>query len=174
MDVALFWQIANLAVFVVYLILLYYLASGAPYLPSSHAAVDAMVRLANVRQGMRVADLGSGDGRIIIAFAKAGAEAHGYEINPILVWLSRRKITRAGVQDRCFVHTSNFWKTDFSMFDVVTLFGISHIMKRLEKRLKRDLKPDAIVLSHIFTFPAWACERQDENTSVRLYLQKEV
>ncbi|OGL72931.1 hypothetical protein A3E39_03440 [Candidatus Uhrbacteria bacterium RIFCSPHIGHO2_12_FULL_60_25] len=135
--------------------LLYFLLRGAPYLPTKKDGVAKMVALARVGHGMKAADLGSGDGRIVIALAKTGAEAHGYEVNPFLVWWSRRKIRAAGVADRAFIHRKSFWSTSFESFDAVTVFGITHIMKRLEKKLRRELRPNARVVSNGFVFPIW-------------------
>ncbi|MFZ2804155.1 MAG: class I SAM-dependent methyltransferase [Patescibacteria group bacterium] len=129
------------------------LLNGAPYVPSKKGAVDRMAKCANAGPGKKCADIGSGDGRIVVAMAQAGAEAHGYENNPLLVWWSRAKIKRLGLQDRAFIHRENFWKSDFSQFDAVTLFGISHIMKRLWSKLQSELKPGALIVSNAFTFP---------------------
>ena len=111
---------------------------------------------------MKAADIGSGDGRIVIALARAGAVAHGYEINPLLVWWSRVKIRRAGLDGRAYIHRKNLWHTDFSSFDAVTVFGVFHIMRRLETKLRRELKPGARAVSIGFEFPTWpAAEKYD-------------
>jgi ribosomal protein L11 methylase PrmA len=73
------------------------IARGAIYDPSSRIEAEAMARLAEVRPGEKAADLGSGDGRVVCALARGGAEAHGYEINPVLVLISRRNIRREGL-----------------------------------------------------------------------------
>lgn len=164
-------QLFNLALLVAALGLLYITLSGAPFLPTHTKSIETMVRMANIRRGMKVADLGSGDGRILIAFARAGAEAHGYEINPLLVWYSRWKIKRAGLEKQCFVHTKNFWNVDFSTYAVVTLFGIRHIMARLEKKLQQELRPGSRVISHVFAFPTWPCAEQNDTSLMRLYLR---
>ncbi len=165
----LFWQIVNLGVVVLCMFALYYVLNGAPYLPSSTCAINEMVRLANIQNGQRMIDIGSGDGRIMIAFAKAGAITEGYEINPLLVWWSRRKIAAAGVADRCTVHTKNLWKADFSHADIVTVFGIRGIMARLEAKCRKELKPGSRVFSHIFTFPTWKATHSDDQKGVYLY-----
>lgn len=72
---------------------------NAPYAPSVKNRLDAMLDLANIQPGDKAVDLGSGDGRVVIAMAQAGAEAHGYEINPWLVLWSRYAIRRAGLKD---------------------------------------------------------------------------
>lgn len=131
------------------------LICGAPYVPSSDAKIREMLRLAAIKPGERVADFGSGDGRVVMAFANAGAEAHGYEINPILVWWSRRKIRTAGLAARARIHYQSFWRVDAGDFDIITVFGISHIMPALARKLRGELASGARVLSNAFTLPNW-------------------
>lgn len=138
------------------------LVRGAPYVPSSDAKIASMVALAGIRPGERAADLGSGDGRVVMAFARAGADAHGFEVNPILVWLSRRKIRVAGLADRAHIHWRSFWRVDGGEFDIIIVFGISHIMRGLERKLKRELKPGARVVSNAFAFPQWPPSRTED------------
>ena len=95
-----------------------------------------MIALAQIKPQTKAVDLGSGDGRIVIALARAGVDAVGYEINPILAWWSRIRIYRLGLQSRARIYNQSFWSADLSGFDVVMIFGITHIMGRLEKKLK--------------------------------------
>lgn len=153
------WMYASLAgLFLLILLLAFILVimlRGAPYMPSQGKTVRQMVAMAGVLPGERAIDLGSGDGRVVIALARAGAEAHGYEINPLLVWLGRREIRRAGLGDRAFIHWKDFWSVDFSAFDVVTVFGISHIMRVLGRKCRKELKGGARVVANSFPFPKW-------------------
>lgn len=128
---------------------------GAPYVPSRKKTVGEMVAMAGVLPGERAIDLGSGDGRVVIALARAGAEAHGYEINPLLVWLGRREIRKAGLEGKAFIHFKDFWSVDFSDFDVVTVFGISHIMRVLGRKCRKELRGGARVVANSFPFPKW-------------------
>jgi len=136
--------------------------NGAPFVPTKRATVDRMVAVAGVKPGDRALDIGSGDGRIVIALAKAGAEAHGIDNNPLLVWWSRWNIRKAGLSGRAFIHWGNFWHHDFSPYDVVTLFGITQIMRRLERKLEKELKPGSRVVSNSFQFPTWKNVRKDD------------
>jgi len=137
---------------------------GAPYVVSKDQKVKALLELAGLVDGKRTIDLGSGDGRIVIAFARAGAEAHGYEINPLLVLRARQNIKKAGLEDRAIIHWKDFWQVSFSTFDVVTVYGIGFMMKRLEKKLKRELRQGSIVLSAHFTFSGWIPTRSLHDT----------
>lgn len=134
---------------------------GAPFMGTKREAVGRMVALAGLRVGERMIDLGAGDGRIIIEFAKAGVEAHGYEINPFLVWYARRNIRRAGLQKRAFMHWKSLWKADLSSARAVTVFGIRYIMPTLEKKLRAELPRGARAVSYVFQFPAWEPVKQE-------------
>jgi cyclopropane fatty-acyl-phospholipid synthase-like methyltransferase len=138
---------------VIFAIILYALVFGAPFAPLADNRIKTMMRNLKLKKGQKLVDLGSGDGRVVIAFAKTGVEAHGYEINPVLVALSRYKIRRSGLGDKAFIHFADFWNKDFSGYDAVTVYGINHMMGRLEKKLKKELKPGSLVASNYFKFP---------------------
>jgi len=129
------------------------LGRGAVFFPSMRSHVEQMVALAAVGPGDRAVDLGSGDGRVVIALARTGAEAHGFEINPALVLLSRWNIQRAGFAGRAHVHWGNFWNADLSVYRAVTIFQGGYIMKRLERKAMRELPPGARVVSDYWRFP---------------------
>jgi len=147
-----------------------YLFKGAVFVPTMRGTVKRIVDLAEVKPGMKAADIGAGDGRLVIALAEAGAEAHGYEINPLLFWLSKRNIGKAGLTGRAFIHRKSFWDEDLSKFDIVTVYGVPKIMERLEEKLKRELGTGARIISNIYTFPTWSPTKKED--SVYLYEQK--
>lgn len=147
------------------------IVKGAPYLPSHDDAIEKMLKLSGVIEGQKVVDIGSGDGRIVTAFAQKGAVVHGYEINPFLVMWSFYRIKRLGLGDRAFVHWRSFWGQSLKDFEVVTVFGAPHIMKGLEEKLKKELAPGSKVLSYVFKFPSWPEEAKDG--AVRLYIKKD-
>ncbi len=143
---------------------------GAPFVPTHRRAVEHMIGFTKPKAGDRMADIGAGDGKIVIAFARTGAEAHGYEINPLLVALGKWKIRRAGLRGRAFMHWQNFWTVDFSRFNTVSVYGIGHIMKPLEAKLQKELLIGSRIVSNVFPFPNWRLE--DELDGVLLYLKK--
>lgn len=128
---------------------------GAFYAPIPYSAVEQMIKLIDRKKVKKAVDLGSGDGRIVIALARAGIEAHGYEINPVLVWKSRWNIRCAGLHGKAFIHLADLWNVDLSSFQLVTVYGITHMMPKLEKKLQKELKPGAQVFSKYFEFPNW-------------------
>lgn len=135
---------------------------GAPFIPSFPKAVETILKLSNAGKGDKVIDLGSGDGRILIAFAKEGTSANGWEINPIMVLWSRIKIRNSGVSNLAHVHFGNFWTTDFSKYDVAVVYGVSGIMKKLEFKIKKEMKPNSKVVSAIFPFVGWKEKKEEK------------
>ena len=143
---------------------------GAPYCGSEDQKLKLMIKLANIKAGERAADLGSGDGRVLIALAKAGAQVHGLEINPLLVRKSRQNIKQAGLEKQITVYHKNFWKQDLSSFDIVIVYGITYMMTKLEKKLLKELKPGVKVISNYYQFPNW--EPRQSRGEVHLYVKK--
>lgn len=158
-----------LVLVVVDVILVKSIIGGAPYAPTKPKTVANMIARLHIQPGDKAVDLGSGDGRIVIALARAGAEAHGYETNPALVWWSRYRIRKAGLQHKAFIHHQSFWDISFASFSTVTLFGMTHIMERLANKLKRELPIDAIIVANTYTLPGW----KPETTSDGIYLYKQ-
>ncbi len=126
--------------------------TGPPWIPTRNDAIAVMIALAEIGPGVIAADLGAGDGRIVIAFARAGAEAHGYERNPLLVWRGRRLIRDAGLADRAFLHWKDFWSADLSSYHAIAIYGIPYIMGRLERKLRRESPMGVRIVSNGFTF----------------------
>jgi len=141
----------------------YYLGllNGALYIPTDTELVDKMLAVAKLRQGDTLVDIGSGDGRLVIAAARQGIEAKGFEINPLLVWLSNRKIQKEGLEKLAHVTWRDFWSADLSPYSVVTVFGIAHIMHRLERKLQAELKSGTRVVCNLFPLPTWEGEKKD-------------
>ena len=150
---ALFWiLIFCIAAYLVFWVF-FPLARGAIYDPSTHAQAQLIAEIAAPVPGERAVDLGSGDGRVVIELARLGAEAHGYEVNPLLVLVSRAKIRKAGLAGKAFIHWRSFWRADLSRFVIVTVFQVDFVMARLEGKLKRELGAGARIVSHHWSFP---------------------
>ena len=156
--------VAVLLFFVYFMIAVF---TGAPFLPTGKKYVEEMLDLAALEPNEIFVDLGSGDGRLVIAAARRGAHAIGYEINPFLVVIAYCRIWRAGVGNRATIHWQSFWSADFRDVDVVSIFGITGIMPRLEKKLSYELRPGARVVSYVFSMPTWKPEVH--RNGIRLY-----
>ncbi len=141
---------------------------NAPYYPTNDARLQAMLELLDIQPDDIAVDLGSGDGRIVIAMALAGAkESHGYEINPWLVLWTKWQIRRYKLHGKAFAHWKSLWNVDLRRFTVVALYILTHVMPELETKLKKDLPAGARVASNAFQFPTWSVAKEKE--SVRLY-----
>ena len=140
---------------------------GAPFEPTKNKELKSITEIKKIPKNKKIVDLGSGNGKIIIAFAEKGYESHGYEINPWLVLLTKYRIWRKGLRGKAFVHFGNFWTKNLSNFDVVILFQIYYIMPRLEKKIKREMKKGSIVISNKWEFPTLKSDKKIGN--VRIY-----
>jgi len=159
--IAVFITAISLLAAVLFVTTAYSVFFGAPFVPTDARNVEEMIRLAGVKPGERLADLGSGDGRIIIAAARAGAQADGWEISPFLWLWSIWKIRRAGLTDRARVHLGSYWGANFRKTDVVTLFLINTQMWRMQKKLMAELPVGGRVVSYAFKFPDWPLEAKN-------------
>ncbi|MCW8965184.1 MAG: class I SAM-dependent methyltransferase, partial [Candidatus Pacearchaeota archaeon] len=101
--------------------------------------------------GDKMVDLGSGDGRIVIAFAKKGIEAHGYEINPILVLYSKYKIRKLKLNN-AKIFWKSFWKANLDSYDIIVLFQYKSLMNKIYFKLKKELKKSAKIISYHWKF----------------------
>lgn len=155
-------------------ILIFYLCiafvTGAPFVPSTNPTARAMIRLARIKPGMKVYDLGSGDGRLLFLAAEKSATAIGLEINPLLVLYT---ILRTFIEGS---HTSmvqprwkNFWKTNLGDADVVFVYLLPWRMERLAAKLKKECKKGTTIVSNSFIFPNWKILRQDRKNHVYVF-----
>ncbi len=135
--------------------------TGGPFVPSSKHAVRAMVKLARIKPGQAVIDVGSGDGRLLFEAADQGATATGIEINPDLVLLTRLRAMQGPYRGKVRVLWKNLWKADVRHADVVFVYLIPWRMEKLAEKLEDELKPGALVISNSFIFPGWKVVRQD-------------
>src|SRR5262249_25325723 len=105
------------------------------WLPTQQALLDGMLDLAQVTPQDTVLDLGSGDGRVVIAAAKQGAEGIGVEFNPDLVDFSRRTAAAQGVGARTAFITGDLFQADLSKATVITMFLREDLNLKLRPRL---------------------------------------
>ena len=141
-----------------------------PYLPTTPEAVDAMLKLADVKKTDVVYDLGCGDGRIVVAAAKTyGARAVGIDIDPQRIAQAKENAKKAGVENLVRFEENDLFKADIHEASVVTLFLLSSVNRRLEPKLRRDLQPGTRIVSNTFDMGSWAPEKEfnvDAPTSV--------
>ena len=124
------------------------------WVPTSMALVDLMMKVAGVTRNDFVIDLGSGDGRNIIAAAKLGASALGVEFNPDMVALSRRLATEAGVADKATFVEADMYEADISRATVLALFLLPVNMNRLAPKFL-NLAPGSRIVANTFGIDGW-------------------
>lgn len=131
--------------------------AGAPYVPTPTAIVDRMLTLAKVGPNDYLIDLGSGDGRLVIAaVAKYKARGGmGVEIDRSLVKLADEQAEKAGVAGRVTFVAGDLFVADIEQATVVTLYLLPSMMGDVEAKLRKELKPGTRVVSHDYPLPSW-------------------
>jgi len=141
------------------------------YVPTSNGVAEAMLKLAKTTSSDVVYDLGSGDGRIVIAAAKKfGARGVGIELDPELIKTATKNAAKAGVSERVSFREEDLFKTDLSDATVVTLYLSNSINMRLRGILQRQLKPGARIVSHRFMMGDWKPEAEQHLEGTSIYL----
>lgn len=137
-----------------------FVVPGAPYVATPESVGHEMLRLAGVGPDDVVYDLGSGDGRLVIAAARDfGARGVGVEINPQLVGESQERAVRAGVADRLRFVWQDLFVTPLREATVVTLYLGDALNLRLRPRLLAELAPGTRIVSHDFAMGDWRPDR---------------
>lgn len=162
----LFFNLILLFVWIVWNVYTKIIEPGAIYYPSKDEVVDQMLKLAKVTKKDTVIDIGSGDGRILIAAAKMGAKAIGYEINPILVSKSRKLIKEAGLEKLATVYGKSFWKADLNKATVITIYLFPEFMNRLQKSIERKIDHPVRVVANEYPFN----KKQPDKIFKKIYL----
>ena len=141
-----------------------------PFVPSPQEVVGKMVDLAGVKKGDVVYDMGSGDGRIVIAAAKRGAKATGFEIDGDLVKESRENIRKAAVQNLAEIRQQDILTVDFSPASVITMYLLPDVNLKLKPNLLKQLKPGSRVVSHSFDMGDWKPDKVERVDGRTIYL----
>jgi SAM-dependent methyltransferase len=149
-----------------------------PFVPTTEAAVQAMLKLADVKKADNVYDLGCGDGRIVIAAARQyGAHAVGIDIDPVRIKEARANAGKAHVEPLVRFEQKDLFQADIHEATVVTLFLLPEVNLKLRPKLLQDLKPGTRVVSNTFDMGDWKPEKQvnvegseDYFLSSKLYL----
>jgi hypothetical protein len=128
------------------------------WVPSPNATVEAMLDLAKLTPEDFVMDLGSGDGRNVIAAARRGARGRGVEYNPEMVALSKRNAAAAGVADRAEFVEGDMFAADVSEADVLALFLLPSNLLRLRSTFL-DMRPGTRIVSNTFSIQDWDAEQ---------------
>ena len=132
-----------------------------PYVPTTEAAVQAMLKLAEVKKTDVVYDLGCGDGRIVISAAKElGARGVGIDINPVRIGEAKENARKAGVEKLVRFEENDLFEADIHEATVVTLFLLPQVNLKLRPKLLHDLKPGTRIVSNTFDMGDWKPEKE--------------
>jgi SAM-dependent methyltransferase len=127
-----------------------------PYVPTTEEAVNAMLKLADVKSTDIVYDLGCGDGRIVVTAAKNfGARGVGIDIDPQRIAEAKANAQRAGVEKQVRFEENDLFEANFKEATVVTLFLLSSVNLKLRPKLLAELKPGTRIVSNTFDMGDW-------------------
>ncbi|HRH32896.1 MAG TPA: class I SAM-dependent methyltransferase [bacterium] len=146
---------------------------GAPYVPTWKKDVDRFLKLAEIKDGEKMYDLGCGDGRLICAAAKAGANVVGLELSLLPYLLSHVRRLFQPEKERIKILYKNFWKTDLRDADIIYFWISKEATYRLQKKFEKELKKGTKIISYVWPIEAWVPVKVDniEGRS-KLYLYK--
>jgi len=141
------------------------------FVPTPEDVVAGMLRLASVKRRDVVYDLGSGDGRIVIAAAKRyGARGIGIDIDPERIEEASRNARAAKVADRVRFLNQDLFDSDLGEATVVTLYLLPRLNLKLRPKLLAELKPGTRVVSHGFDMGDWKPDRVAQVGPTTIYL----
>lgn len=142
-----------------------------PYVPTPQEVVDEMLKLAGVRGGDRLVDLGCGDGRIVVTAAQRyGVNATGVDIDPERIGEAKENAAKAGVADKAKFVEGDLFEADLKDASVVTLYLLPSVNLKLRPKLIKDLKAGSRIVSHSFDMDDWKPVKTAEVNGRRLYL----
>lgn len=126
-----------------------------PYIPASRTQVRNVMTLLKGRTG-GLADLGSGDGRIVLEASQQGfSPAVGFELNPWLLRLARFHAWRSGNHAKVSYRKEDLWKVNLSRYQNITVFLAPSVLSLLQQKLLVELPEDALIVAGRFPFPDW-------------------
>lgn len=131
------------------IIFMYKTKTGSPSVMSERAHVARLVKY--IKPGMRVADMGCGDGAALMAMVAAGAVAgEGWEIEP-LVWLRGKvNVERRKLGDRVKVHFGDMWRADLSRYDLVYVYQLTRYGRRFGDKCRREMRRGTLVVANTY------------------------
>jgi protein-L-isoaspartate O-methyltransferase len=129
--------------------------SLAPYLPTPQVIVDKMLELGKLRAGERMYDLGSGDGRIVIAAARKKASAVGIELDDAIAASSAARLIQLGLEKTARIVHGDLLQQDYSSADLITVYLWPEANLKVRGLLDLQLRKGARVVAHDFEIGGW-------------------
>lgn len=132
----------------------WFAGTDAPYIPTKMQKIKEVLKLAGIKRGKKFYELGSGDGRVVLEAAKLGAYSFGIEQSWIRILYSKYKASSLGLKKANFSHGDIFSKEYFDA-DIVYIYLLTRGVKKLEGKLKEELKKGSVVITQTYHFPNW-------------------
>ena len=150
----------------------FYITFQGPFFaPTSDERITDLLKLVKIKPGSIVTDLGSGDGRVLIALAKKfKIKAVGYEIDPKYVSISRELIKKEKLEKVIEIKAESFWEADLSHYDVIIMYCVPRFLRKMELKLEKEAKSTTQILSVFFKFPTW--KPVEQQGDILLYRKK--
>lgn len=140
-----------------------------PYVPTRPPVVEGMLKLANLKKGDVLYDLGCGDGRIVVAAAKNyGVTAVGFDIDPERIAEANANAKAAGVTDKVKFVNANLFQTDLSKASVITMYLLPTVNMELRPKILA-LKPGTRIVLHAFDMGDWKPQKTEQVDGSTLY-----
>jgi len=150
---------------ILFMFLLFDAFLDLPYVATQRRIIETIMKFAQVKKGRRpggrsglegetIVDLGSGDGRLLFASAKKGARAIGYEINPLLIFLTLLHAKLKGLSDNIVVIRRNLWKADLKVADVIFVYAKRKTMQKFEDFVYKNAKSGTRIVVNTNPFPS--------------------
>ncbi len=128
---------------------------GSPYVPTKNREIDTILKSANLKKGQMFLDLGCGDARVVRkAVQQYGVKGIGIDINPVVLFIARLKSRFSKTQDIIFLR-QDILEVDIRSYDIIYLFLLPDLLKKLSNKLKTQTKKSAIIISHGFKIENW-------------------
>jgi tRNA A58 N-methylase Trm61 len=132
----------------------------APFVPSPSTVVEYMLKLAGLKSGEVLFDMGCGDGRTVIMAAKSfGARGVGIELREDLAKKAMGQIHESGLDDRVTIVNDDMFNVNLTAADVVYLYLTTSANEKIKPKLERDLKNGTRVVSHDYEVVGWHPEK---------------
>ncbi len=148
-----------------------------PFAKTPQKNVKLIIDQLNLKPGNIFYDLGCGDGRFLIEAEKKGVKAYGFEISP---WAYLRgQINLFFHKSQTKIFYKNFYNADLKDADVIFCFLMDKVMSNVEEKLKKELKPKALVVSYCFKMPNWQPIKtininKNDNKASKVYLYSKI
>lgn len=132
-----------------------------PYVGAKKESIENIMKLANIKKGETVVDLGSGDGRLLFEAANRGAFGIGFEINPFMVAISKIKRTIKGYNQEVKIMSQSMWKADLHIADVIFVYSLATKMPKFEDFVFKNANKGTRIIANTNPFPTKKPEKQE-------------